>query len=218
MSLILTIETSGQICSVALFEKNQLIDSREIMEQGAHSAKLTLLIQEVLKKNNYSIKNLKAVGISIGPGSYTGLRIGLSTAKGICFGLDIPLISISTLRIMMEEVKLLKTSDYYLSMMDARRMEVYATIFNKNGETILEEGAYILTENPFENYLKKNIIVYGNGANKWDWTKENLERFIENISPRAKFMGNLVYEKFLNKNFEDLVLSEPAYLKEYQGK
>ncbi|MFM1913995.1 MAG: hypothetical protein RIR51_1848 [Bacteroidota bacterium] len=218
MSLILTIETSGQICSVALFEKNQLIDSREIMEQGAHSAKLTLLIQEVLKKNNYSIKNLKAVGISIGPGSYTGLRIGLSTAKGICFGLDIPLISISTLRIMMEEVKLLKTSDYYLSMMDARRMEVYAAIFNKNGETILEEGAYILTENPFENYLEKNIIVYGNGANKWDWTKENLERFIENISPRAKFMGNLVYEKFLNKNFEDLVLSEPAYLKEYQGK
>ncbi len=218
MSLILTIETSGQICSVALFENNQLIDSREIMEQGAHSAKLTLLIQEVLKKNNYSIKNLKAIGISIGPGSYTGLRIGLSTAKGICFGLDIPLISISTLRIMMEEVKVLETSDYYISMMDARRMEVYAAIFNKNGETILEEGAYILTENPFDNYLKKNILVFGNGANKWDWANENLERFIENISPRAKFMGNLVYEKFLNKNFEDLVLSEPAYLKEYQGK
>lgn len=218
MSLILTIETSGPLCSVALFSEEILMDNLEVDEQGAHSTQLTLLIEKILKRNQLKITDLNSIAISIGPGSYTGLRIGLSTAKGLCFGADIPLISLSTLEIMVEAAKETHSASYYLPMMDARRMEVYAGVFNAKGEITQKEDAYILTENPFIQFENQDILCFGNGALKWDWAKQHSERFIENIVPRAKFMGKLAFEKFKSNNFENLVLIEPEYLKEYQGK
>ncbi len=219
MAFLLGIETSGNLCSVALFRDGELIDDKEIQEESAHSKKITLLIERILIQNQLNKKDLNAIAISIGPGSYTGLRIGLSTAKGLCYGLDLPIIAVSTLRIMVEEAISLKDNyRQYLPMMDARRMEIYGGIFDKNGSIILQEGAYILSENPFEKTLTKETLCFGNGAEKWDWQKDYPENFLKNILPRAKFMGKLAYNQFLNNEFADLVLLEPNYLKEYQGK
>jgi tRNA threonylcarbamoyladenosine biosynthesis protein TsaB len=219
MSLIVSIETSTPLCSVALHRSGELLCTLETIEEGGHGKRLTRLIEAVCKESGVSLGQLDAVAVSNGPGSYTGLRIGLATAKGLCFALDIPLITLNTLKIMANAWKDIPKNTLLLPMMDARRMEVYAAVFDgAYNETIVETQAIILESNSFTN-LKQPIIAFGNGALKWKDLCENkwITFSEENPYPQAKFMGRDAERAFSVQNFASLVQAEPEYLKEFMG-
>lgn len=219
MSLILSIETSTTLCSVALHRSGHLLDTRESMEEGAHAKQLTLLIQALLASQAISGKDLDAIAVSAGPGSYTGLRIGLSTAKGLCFGLDKPLIALDTLKILANSRKG-KAFDYLIPMIDARRMEVYTAVFESDTMTnCLESQPMILDEQSLTKFTCRPSLIFGNGAMKWkEAHPEILGNFeAEKPYPEAKYMGDLAYDAFMNQAFENIVTLEPTYLKEFQG-
>ncbi len=225
MAYILSFETSTQVCSVALHQEGILISSSEIHTSHSHSEKLTLLAQQILENAQIELAQIEAIAISKGPGSYTGLRIGVSTAKGLCFALQKPLISVSTLQTMAWEVRNLVFDDTILicPMIDARRMEVYCAIFDIHFKEILPISAQIITENSFEDLLKQHQIIFvGDGAKKC----QNILSFQSNalfsrtqtIYPHAKNMGEIAFQKFKSQNFEDVAYFEPFYLKEFVGK
>jgi len=220
MSLILSIETSSQLCSVALHDHGRLMATSQSLEEGAHSKQLTLLIEEVAKKAATQLSSLAGIAISIGPGSYTGLRIGLATAKGLCFGLDKPLIVVSTLKILAARRADSSAHQILIPVMDARRMEVYTAVYtNSNLEELEPAHALILDEFSFATYQQKNALIFGHGAQKCkeSFTNHAFSYDLENPYPEAIDMGKLAYEAFLDKKFENLVTIEPDYLKEYMG-
>lgn len=215
---ILGIETSTLHCSVAIFTNGQLVANRLLTEDGSHSKMLTLLIQEVCEESQISLNELDAIAVSIGPGSYTGLRIGLSTAKGICYALDKPLIAIPTLHILTEAAKLQYSSNYFCPMLDARRMEVYTCLLDQQGNELVQTQAKILSNESFIE-IEHPVVCFGNGSSKWESICQN-KNFIFSSDynyPNAIFMGKLAHEAFLNERFENLVLIEPQYLKEFVG-
>jgi len=216
---ILCIETSTTVCSVCVTADEKISSFREINSGYTHAENLHIFVEEVLKEANLSFSQLSAVAVSKGPGSYTGLRIGVSASKGLCYALNIPLISIDTLQSMAYSVANLKQQDVlYAPMLDARRMEVYCAVYNKNLETILPVNALVLDENSIKIFnLEKPICFFGDGMSK---AKELLHEinqaiFLENIVPSAKNMAALAFAKFQQKQFENLVLFEPFYLKEF---
>jgi len=215
---ILGIETSTSHCSVAMFQNGDLMAERLLTEEGSHSKMLTILIQEVCEASGLALANLHAVAVSNGPGSYTGLRIGLSTAKGLCYGNDIPLICLPTLHILAEPIRKLYPGKRYCPMLDARRMEVYTCLLDENGKELLPTQAKILTED-FLAEEKETIIAFGNGSHKWQSVQKNPAIHFEdsNDFPHAKYMGSMAQSYYLNKNFSNLVIIEPAYLKEFMG-
>ena len=216
--MLLCIETSGKNCSVALFEGLQLVSIREVhTEQFSHSENLHVFIEQVLKESNLQPKAIKAIAISAGPGSYTGLRIGVATAKGLCYGWDIPLIALPTLRILAEQVSYEFTDiEYIIPMIDARRMEVFTTVYSHDFSPILGERAEILTESTFDTYLNKGKTIFlGDGITKFQAIcKHKNAYFWENKFPSAKQMGRLALEKYQSQAFEDIAYFEPFYLKE----
>ena len=216
--MLLCIETSGKNCSVALFEGLQLVSIREVhTEQFSHSENLHVFIEQVLKESNLQPKAIKAIAISAGPGSYTGLRIGVATAKGLCYGWDIPLIALPTLRILAEQVSSQFTDiEYIIPMIDARRMEVFTAVYSHDFSPILEERAEILTESTFDTYLNKGKTIFlGDGITKFQAIcKHKNAYFWENKFPSAKQMGRLALEKYQAQAFEDIAYFEPFYLKE----
>ena len=216
--MLLCIETSGKNCSVALFEGLQLVSIREVhTEQFSHSENLHVFIEQVLKESNLHPKAIKAIAISAGPGSYTGLRIGVATAKGLCYGWDIPLIALPTLRILAEQVSYEFTDiEYIIPMIDARRMEVFTAVYSHDFSPILGERAEILTENTFDTYLNKGKTIFlGDGITKFQAIcKHKNAYFWENKFPSAKQMGRLALEKYQAQAFEDIAYFEPFYLKE----
>ena len=216
--MLLCIETSGKNCSVALFEGLQLVSIREVhTEQFSHSENLHVFIEQVLKESNLQPKAIKAIAISAGPGSYTGLRIGVATAKGLCYGWDIPLIALPTLRILAEQVSYEFTDiEYIIPMIDARRMEVFTAVYSHDFSPILGERAEILTENTFDTYLNKGKTIFlGDGITKFQAIcKHKNAYFWENKFPSAKQMGRLALEKYQAQAFEDIAYFEPFYLKE----
>jgi tRNA threonylcarbamoyladenosine biosynthesis protein TsaB len=219
MSLILSIETSTPLCSVALHRVGELIATRETQEEGGHGKKLTRLIESVCADAGISMNQLDAIAVSNGPGSYTGLRIGLATAKGLCFGLDIPLITMNTFQVMPNAWTGLPENTLLLPMLDARRMEVYAAVFDgQTKQPVTETHPVILESNSFES-LNQPTIAFGNGALKWKETCENSQiSFSEDHPyPHAEFMGADAASDFANQKFASLVLTEPAYLKEFMG-
>jgi tRNA threonylcarbamoyladenosine biosynthesis protein TsaB len=216
MNLILSLDTSTQNCSVALHENGQLITQELVSEEGSHSKALTLLIEKVMKTAGYSLQDISAVAVSNGPGSYTGLRIGLATAKGICFALDKPLICLPTLQVLASAVQA-PTDVLLLPLLDARRMEVYAEVYSSALEELSPQEAHILSPDSFQEF--KPVLAFGNGSAKW---KESCTHpaitFLDGpLLPEAKYMGKLAQEAFLNQKFENLVTKEPDYLKEYMG-
>ena len=217
--MLLCIETSGKNCSVALFEGLQLVSIREVhTEQFSHSENLHVFIEQVLKESNLQPKAIKAIAISAGPGSYTGLRIGVATAKGLCYGWDIPLIALPTLRILAEQVSYEFTDiEYIIPMIDARRMEVFTSVYSHDFSPILGERAEILTESTFDTYLNKGKTIFlGDGITKFQAIcKHKNAYFWENRFPSAKQMGRLALEKYQAQAFEDIVYFEPFYLKEF---
>ena len=216
--MLLCIETSGKNCSVALFEGLQLVSIREVhTEQFSHSENLHVFIEQVLKESNLQPKAIKAIAISAGPGSYTGLRIGVATAKGLCYGWDIPLIALPTLRILVEQVTYEFTDiEYIIPMIDARRMEVFTAVYSRDFSPILKERSEILTESTFDTYLNKGKTIFlGDGITKFQAIcKHKNAYFWENKFPSAKQMGRLALEKYQAQAFEDIAYFEPFYLKE----
>ncbi|MCZ2477509.1 tRNA (adenosine(37)-N6)-threonylcarbamoyltransferase complex dimerization subunit type 1 TsaB [Aquirufa antheringensis] len=216
MSLILSLDTSTQNCSVALHENGQLITQELVDEEGSHSRSLTLLIEKVMKTAGRTLAELSAVAVSNGPGSYTGLRIGLATAKGICFALDKPLICLPTLRVLASAVDA-PAGSLLLPMLDARRMEVYAAVYTPALEEVSPQEAHILNQESFQTFAP--VVAFGNGSAKWQesCTHSSITFLDGPLLPEAQYMGNLAHEAFLNQKFENLVTKEPDYLKEYMG-
>ncbi len=217
MSKIICLETSTTNCSVAIYNKNQLIHIQEDNSDGySHAEKLHLFIEEVIQGANCKIEEIEAIAVSKGPGSYTGLRIGVSTAKGLCFALGIPLISINTLESLAQQQKI--SSGYIIPMLDARRMEVYTMALDENHNVVNPSNALVLNENSYTNYLdEKNCYFIGSGVTKFKEICDSKNAiYIENAIPSAKELGKIAYQKFLNKDFENVAYFEPFYLKDFQ--
>lgn len=219
MGLILSIETATPVCSVALHENGVLIGSHDIHVDRSHSEKLAVMIKNLLDNCNKKKHDLSAVAISKGPGSYTGLRIGASTAKGICYGLNIPLIGINSLEAMANQVVGSNTEKYYLCpMFDARRMEVYALLADHKLNIIEPTHSLIIDKEALTIHLKKSrILFFGNGMNKsrgiLGMSKNAI--FLEDILPTASSVGNLASQKYKNEDFENTETFEPFYLKDF---
>ena len=214
---ILNIETSTKACSVALHKNGELIVYREdVTANFSHSEKLLKFISELFSDAKLSLSDLDAIAVSMGPGSYTGLRIGVSTAKGLCYGLDIPLISISTLKAMSFGMALEIKADLYCPMIDARRMEVYSAFFDINNTEVRKIQADIINENSYKKELEKKVVFFGDGSEKLiEKIKDKNAIFVSDIHPSAKNMGLLSYQKFTKSLFEDLAYFEPFYLKDF---
>jgi tRNA threonylcarbamoyladenosine biosynthesis protein TsaB len=221
MSLILSIDTSTKVCSVALHKEGKLLAISELYTEKSHSGMLTTLCENVVKHAGFTLRDLDAIAVAKGPGSYTGLRIGVSTAKGFCFALDKPLISVNALEAMAYQVK-----DFYdethliCPMIDARRMEVYCQVFDNQMNNISETEAKIIDEESFSELInEKKIVFLGDGALKCKdkITHENAIFLQTEITPSARTVGILAtnfYEKAL---FENVVTFEPFYLKDFVG-
>lgn len=218
MAFILNIETSTTVCSVSISENDTLLASKEIDNGYSHAENLHVFIKELLTETNLNPNDLNAVAVSKGPGSYTGLRIGVSSAKGLCYALNIPLISINTLQILANCIENKNEKYFYCPMLDARRMEVYTAVYDFNLNEDLPTEALIVDEQSIEKYKKyPSIYFFGDGMPK---CKELLSalpnaNFIEEVKPSAKNMVNLSYQKIINKQFEDVVYFEPFYLKDF---
>lgn len=223
MIRILCIETSLDYCSVSIIEDGKVIDSENINIKKSHSEFILILIKDLLKRIKISLNQLSAIAVSKGPGSYTGLRIGVSTAKGLCFSLDLPLLSVNSLDLMIYDVKkknLVESGSLLCPMIDARRMEVYTKIVKDDLIIIKDTHAKILSNNSFNSLLKFNKInFFGNGSTKFKKIiKSNNALFIEKIIPEAINFDQIVHDKYLEGKFEDLINFEPNYLKEYYFK
>ncbi len=213
---ILNIETATTNCSVSVSKEGKTIALKEDSRNGySHAEKLHVFIDEALAEANINKADLNAIAVSKGPGSYTGLRIGVSAAKGLSFALDLPLISIPTLDALANQVSC--DEGVIIAMLDARRMEVYSAIYNTNHEQIRETQAQILDETSFVNYLNKGKVYFiGDGVEK---TKELINHpnaiFIENKLPSAKEMSALANNKYKISDTEDVAYFEPYYLKDF---
>jgi tRNA threonylcarbamoyladenosine biosynthesis protein TsaB len=218
MPLILSLETSSTGCSVALHKGGQLLAISEIHLEHAHGAKLGLLIKEVLKNANVDFAGLSAIAIASGPGSYTGLRIGTSTAKGLCYALNIPLIAVDSLSSMAFGMRKTVAPDVLVCpMLDARRMEVYCAVFGSGLQIISPIQAKIIDEQSFADLLRSySIIFFGNGAQKCkDKIAGSNALFVDDVFPSAANVGEMAHHKFIENKLEDLVHFEPLYLKEF---
>ena len=217
MALILLIESATKSCSVSLSSENKIIACKEeVNEQYSHAEKLTVFITELFKTQDFTIKDLDAVAVSKGPGSYTGLRISVSTAKGLCYALDIPLISVSTLKAMAFGMAQKEKSDLYCPMIDARRMEVYNAFYNSTNKEIRGIQADIIEACSYQKELDKKVLFFGDGAGKCKQMIQHPNaRFIDGFFPSSKDMLEIANEKFAEKDFEDVVYFEPFYLKDF---
>ncbi|MGY4384466.1 tRNA threonylcarbamoyladenosine biosynthesis protein TsaB [Pedobacter sp. UYP24] len=219
MSLILQIETATQVCSAALSKDGQTIAIKELQEHNIHARSLTLFVQDVMEQAQASFSDLDAIAVSKGPGSYTGLRIGVSTAKGFCFALDKPLIAIDTLK-MMAQGFMLQNPDYkglICPMIDARRMEVFTAIYNTDLDYVEQISAKIIDENSFTSYLENQDMVFiGDGAEKCRSSIISLHAsFSSDNFNSAGNMSKLTHASFLSSTFENLAYLEPFYLKDF---
>jgi tRNA threonylcarbamoyladenosine biosynthesis protein TsaB len=216
MALILSIETSTNGCSAAIHDSGILLCNFELFAERSSAEMLTTLIKQVLEVSKLSFDDLDAVAVSKGPGSYTGLRIGVSTAKGICFAKDLPLISINSLDTMFNPL----FDGLTCPMLDARRMEVYCKVVSKKGEELLPTTALVINQDSFKDLLDNNQILFcGEGALKCkELINHSNAHFVGNeIRPRAAKMGELSHKKFEASVFENVADFEPFYLKEFVG-
>lgn len=216
MTLILNIETSTTNCSVSLSKEGETLVLKEDYNSNySHAERLHSYIDDVLKEAKVSLSDLEAIAISKGPGSYTGLRIGVSAAKGLCFSSDKPLVSVATLEALAHQVKI--NDGIIVSMLDAKRMEVYSAVFNSEHRQIRDTQAQILEEDSFNKYLEKGKVYFiGNGVEK---TKTLIVHhnaiFVENKLPSSKEMSLLAYNKYKKNDIEDVAYFEPFYLKDF---
>jgi tRNA threonylcarbamoyladenosine biosynthesis protein TsaB len=223
MAFILQIETATACCSIALAADGVVLAVKEINERNVHAAVINLYIDTLMSSTNTKYNDLAAVAISAGPGSYTGLRIGVSTAKGLCYALDIPLIAVETLEAMafglIESGRCPSDQNLLLCpMIDARRMEVFTAVFNAKGERVKPTSAEIIDADSFTDLLKGNkILFFGDGSEKCrDVFANNTNAgFIGGFVNSAVYLTKSADKKFIGKEFEDVAYFEPYYLKEF---
>jgi tRNA threonylcarbamoyladenosine biosynthesis protein TsaB len=227
MAMILNIETATEVCSVNLARNGKLLCEKESLEGLNHSRLLTVFIEEIFKENGYDPKQLDAVAVSKGPGSYTGLRIGVSVAKGMCYSLGIPLIAVGTLDALGEYTiqnrsnylpsECLEEETLFCPMIDARRMEVYSKLTDSKGRELEPVSAQIIDENSFSLWLKNyKVIFFGNGSEKCRTALTHPNAlFTGPQKASARFMIKAVQEKYKNQEFEDVAYFEPFYLKNF---
>jgi len=226
MPSILHIESATPICSVALSKGDQLIDLKEIDKFNSHSEVLTLFVDELLNTNGLKYKDLDAIAVSNGPGSYTGLRIGASTAKGLAYALDIPVITVNSIEALAiglkESFPDSGNKNYlYCPMIDARRMEVYTTFYDASHQVIKALTPFIIDEENLKYYLENyTLILGGSGAEKCFEIYKSYNNIIldSELKSSAKYLIPLAIEKYRLKNFADLAYFEPNYLKDFIGK
>lgn len=216
MALILTIETSTKNCSVGLAKDGACIALKEENKGDySHAEKLHLFIEEVLKTENITIKDVDAIAVGKGPGSYTGLRIGVSAAKGLAYAINKPLIAIDTLMSLSKTISI--EQGFIVPMLDARRLEVYSAIFNKDHEYTRNAEAEIIDETSYQNLLEDQPVYFlGDGASKCkEIIKHKNAHFIDDKFPSAQEMAFLAEEKHQQSNFENTAYFEPFYLKDF---
>lgn len=215
MAKLLHIETSTKVCSVALSENGKLVDLlEESSDAYIHSERLTVFIEKIIKTNNWKLPELSAIVVTSGPGSYTGLRIGVSTAKGLCYALKVPMIAVNTLESIACLAQKKHPNSSICAMIDARRMEVFSTIFDKDLNIIKALSADVLVADSYQEFLP--FIVSGDGAGKVKelWQNRNLV-FDESIVSSAAGQVEIAFEKFKSEAFEDVAYFEPKYLKDF---
>lgn len=217
MANILCIETSTSACSVALVNEGKVVQNEVNYKERSHATSLSPLVQKILDKAQIKDEKIDAVAVSCGPGSYTGLRIGVSTAKGLCYGRNIPLIAVNTLELIAYTAGLKSDESLICPMIDARRMEVYTALYNRKLEVVKPISAEIVTDDFLAGDLNKNKIIFvGDGASKCkDTIQSSNAHFIDDIIPLAENMAELASQKFNSKDFEDVAYFEPFYLKEF---
>lgn len=221
MTFILSLETSTNVCSVALHADGMLKFTVEVHEDQAHAAKLAVLIDQLFQTSGIDPKQVSGVAVSAGPGSYTGLRIGTSTAKGLCYALNIPLIAVGTLELLSFPLLRLNFSGGVLCpMIDARRMEVYCMLMDAAGQTLAAPHPRIIDGSSFVNELEAGqVIFFGNGASKCrEVIVHRNATFVDGIYPTAAVLGELAHGQFLGGRFADLSTFGPLYLKEFVAK
>jgi tRNA threonylcarbamoyladenosine biosynthesis protein TsaB len=220
MANIICIETATINCSVALIQNNSVLAFKESTVRNSHAEMVTVFIEELLAENNVDLSALNAVAVSKGPGSYTGLRIGVSTAKGLCYALDIPLLAVSTLEVLTSGIIKdfsVDESVLFCPMIDARRMEVYSAVYNIRFEQLREIKAEIINKHSFHDLLDKGRMVFlGDGSLK---CKEVIDHpnavFSYHIYPSAQHMAAFASNAFSENRFEDVAYFEPYYLKDF---
>ncbi len=215
MSLILNIDTALDAASVCLAKGKEVVQLSFNENQKDHAAWIHSAVAAMLKENNYTITQLEAVAVSIGPGSYTGLRVGLSAAKGLCFALNIPLIAVGTLEIMAYAVRE-EAANLICPMIDARRMEVFTAIYDKSLTSITPAHALIIDETSFASILSSNKIIFcGNGSKKLQSLIKTPHAEFSGTSHNASHLSVLALNRFRNKEFANLAYAEPLYIKEF---
>jgi len=229
LPIILNIETATSLCSVSLAKNGKVLSIRETQEEKSHARLLSVFISEIMQEQGFEIKDLDGVAVGKGPGSYTGLRIGVSTAKGICFGANIPMLAIGTLQILCDQVFikadlnirdiLRDPSTLICPMIDARRMEVYYSLFNNHGKEVSNAAAEVINNITFLPVLAKHTVIFtGSGMNK---CREILNHpnaiLMDHIHPSAQSLARLSYKAFQNDKFVNLAYFEPFYLKDFIG-
>ena len=220
MALILNIETATEVCSVCIAKNGKLLAIKESFEDKTHAKLLTVFIDELLKENNLKVKNLDAIAVSMGPGSYTGLRIGVSVAKGLAYAADLPLIAVSTLQSIafgVSSKESLKPNIWICPMIDARRMEVYTSFFSTYNKSESDITADIIDETSYLDILSERQVIFcGNGSAK---CKQNITHknalFIDDIKCSSSYMTHISEEAYLQSDFVDLAYFEPFYLKNF---
>lgn len=215
MSLILNIDTAVDAASICLAKNGETLQMATNENQKDHASWLHVAIAKIIKEAGCVMTELQAVAVSIGPGSYTGLRIGLSTAKGLCYALNIPLITIGTLEMLAIAAKD-EIGDMICPMIDARRTEVFTAMYDKNLKKIIEPQAMLLNEKSFAEFLSSNKIIFlGNGSNKLRSIISNNNAFFSLAKANASHLAGLSNKNFIKKEFADLAYTQPLYLKEF---
>lgn len=221
--MILCLETATPTCSVAINHEGKTLSIRECKGQNAHSEKITIFIKEVLDEVGIGYDKLDAVAVSQGPGSYTGLRIGVSTAKGVCYAADLPMMAIDTLQAMAYGMRdrlgdMLQPNDLLVPMIDARRMEVYSAIYDSNLNCVKNTSAVIVDEDTFVDYQDTGRIwLFGDGAPKFQtlFSGNTTIKVVEDFAPSAGFMAALCDQALKSQSFVDVAYFEPFYLKDF---
>lgn len=217
MATILSLESSTSVCSAAIHKSGKLVVSAEMHVPQSASTHLAVMVEELFNRAAIAKTDVNAIAISAGPGSYTGLRIGLSLAKGLSFSLGIPLISVNTLLVMSHHVRSLGCVGHLCPMIDARRMEVYCLMMDSTDKLIWNTAATVVEALTFQEVLDENpVFFFGDGAAKCKGIINHTNaRFLTDIVPLASAMGELSFQKFQLQQVENLVTFEPIYLKEF---
>jgi tRNA threonylcarbamoyladenosine biosynthesis protein TsaB len=217
MALILSLESSTSVCSVAIHHSGKLIASSAVYVPQSASAQLAEMVDQLFANSSLSKNELTAVAVSAGPGSYTGLRIAVALAKGLCFSLRVPLLSVNTLEVMSHQVQSLGCCGFLCPMIDARRMEVYCQLVDNHHLLVMETQAKVIDSLSFRHELEQHAIYFfGDGAAKCKTILQHPNAiFLDNVVPLASAMGELGFKKFQENKAENLVTFEPIYLKEF---